>query len=152
MDDADKTIWEQIRRQASGRDEVDQAYARFLAGESSAELLSDLLLRDPDLARLVAHPVKEIVSDSMRAKVLALRSPPSTIVSPARRVAAIGSARWVQWSSLAASLLVASSAGLYLGKSVGHRQHRPEPQARIWIDDVEGLGLEGLFPDNAGDS
>ncbi len=115
-------------------------------------MIDELIASDSELAAIVSTDQTAAVSDKLRDEIidrwkanrLAARE---TLGGEVNRFT-----RWSQWSSLAASLLVASAAGLYLGRSVG-RADRPElPEATLWANDIESLGLEGIIPGHQGDS
>jgi hypothetical protein len=151
IENPDEQAWRQIRHGAPGADESISRYDQLLQGEGSADLVNELIALDPELARLLKEDAAP-VSVELRQRILSLVATGAVSTNRVAVPRHDAWTRWGQWSSLAASLLLASSAGLYLGRSVGNHKQQSRPKPIILADDMESFGLEALFPTQQGDS
>jgi hypothetical protein len=146
---ADDELWRDAR---PNRNLPDDLYAELLNGSARPDLIDELIAADNELAAIVSAGEASPGSTHLRDRIVAqwplIRS--TTRDTDANQ--AVRFARWTQWSSLAASLLVASAAGLYLGRSVGEAERPELPEATFWANDIDGLSLEGMIPGHQGDS
>ena len=145
----DDEIW---RRTGPKPVSVDHLYAELLGGSARPDLIHELIAGDSELAAMVSADQAAPVSTELRDRIVAHWSANRSTARDNDAIQALRFARWSQWSSLAASLLVASAAGLYLGRSLGQAERPELPEATLWANDIESLGLEGMIPGHQGDS
>ncbi len=146
---ADDDLWRDAR---PNRNLPDDLYAELLGGSARPDLIHELIASDSELAAIVSAGETSPGSTDLRDRIVARWSANRSTVRDAASNHPVRFARWTQWSSLAASLLVASAAGLYLGRSVGEAERPELPEATLWANDIDGLSLEGMIPGHQGDS
>jgi hypothetical protein len=143
----DEELW---RRTAASHRPAEEIYRDLLAGSAHPDAIDELIVADRGLSELLRSTAGVPMRPELQRRIEQVARPRWTTwgsqEAPERW------SRWGQWSSLAASLLVASAVGLMVGRSVGQSERRDLPRPGLWTDDVDTLSIEGIFPSREGEA